>query len=152
MLLHLANGGAARISENRRIAWHFPETYISSFYGTRASYECSLLQHSYVKMDEKGFVEYTDVSDELNPVELTKHKSEPDYIKKAVNGAWGGGEAPIRASRGSGPDMPARISTWWTISARRTRRDGFPRRTRGRPRNTICRVWSPIKAPWKAGS
>ena len=97
MLLHLANGGAARISENRRIAWHFPETYISCFYGTEASYECSLLQHSYVKMDDKGLVEYTDVSDELNPIELTRHKSEPDYVKKAVNGAWGGTEAPIQA-------------------------------------------------------
>ena len=96
MLLHLANGGTARISENRRVAWHFPETYISCFYGTEASYECSLLQHSYLKMDEKGYVDYTDVSDELNPIELTKHKSEPEYIKQAVNGTWCNTEAPIQ--------------------------------------------------------
>ena len=96
MLLHLANGGTARISENRRVAWHFPETYISCFYGTEASYECSLLQHSYLKMDEKGLVDYTDVSDELNPIELTKHKSEPDYVKHAVNGTWCNTEAPIQ--------------------------------------------------------
>ena len=96
MLLHLANGGTARISENRRVAWHFPETYISCFYGTEASYECSLMQHSYLKMDEKGHVDYTDVSDELNPIELTKHKNELDYIKQAVNGMWCNTEAPIQ--------------------------------------------------------
>lgn len=96
MLMELSNGAIARISENRRIAWHVPETYITSFNCTKASYECSLMQHSYLTMDDKGLVDYTDVSDELNPMELTKHKDEPDYLKKAVNGEWTNTEAPIQ--------------------------------------------------------
>ncbi|MBR5868302.1 MAG: Gfo/Idh/MocA family oxidoreductase, partial [Clostridia bacterium] len=97
MLLKLSNNAVVRISENRRIAWHFPETYISNFHCTKASYECSLVQHSYVKMDDRGQVDYTDVSDLLNPIALTPHKHEPDFLQKAVNGAWGSGEAPIQA-------------------------------------------------------
>ncbi len=97
MLLKLSNGAIVRISENRRIAWHTPETYITSFNGTKASYECSLMQHNYVKMNEKGLVDYEDVSDLLNPFELTEHKFEQDYLKQAVNGKWGSAEAPIQA-------------------------------------------------------
>lgn len=97
MLLKLSNDAIVRISENRRIAWHFPETYITSFNGTKASYECSMVQHSYVKMDEKGRVDYEDVSDLLNPFEVTPHKHEPDFLKKVANGEWCGHEAPIQA-------------------------------------------------------
>lgn len=99
MLLSLSNGAVARVSENRRIAWHVPETYITSFNGTKASYECSLMQHSYLKMDEKGKVEYADVSDLINPIELSKHKNEPDFLQNAVNGLWGEGEAPIQLTK-----------------------------------------------------
>lgn len=96
MLLKLNTGAVVRISENRRIAWEVPETYITTYNGTKASYECSLMQHSYLEMDEKGKVKYNDVSDLLNPIELTKHKDEPDFMQKAVNGSWSAGEAPIQ--------------------------------------------------------
>lgn len=96
MLLKLDNGGIVRISENRRVAWHFPETYISTFNCTDASYECSLLQHSYVSMDEKGHIKYEDLSDQLNPSEVTAHKNEPDFMNRALNGEWQVGEAPIQ--------------------------------------------------------
>ena len=97
MLLKLSNGAIAKISENRRIAWNTPETFITSFNGTKASYECSLMQHSYLKMDSEGSVDFEDVSDLLNPFKLTKHKNDPDYSKNAVNGTWGSTEAPIQA-------------------------------------------------------
>ena len=96
MLIKLDNGGILRISENRRIAWHFPETYISNFHCTDASYECSLLQHSYVKMDEKGHITCGDISDEINPIEATAHKDDPDFMNKALNGELQVGEAPIQ--------------------------------------------------------
>lgn len=96
MLLKLSNGAIVRISENRRIAWHFPETYITCFNGTKASYECSVVQHSYVKMNEKGHVDFDDVSDLLNPIEMTPHKNEPDFMQKVSNGTWGAAEAPIQ--------------------------------------------------------
>ncbi len=95
MLLKMSDDSIVRISENRRIAWHVPETYITSFNGTKASYECSLIRHSLISQAEKG-VNYTDISDTLNPIELTKHKSEEDFIQKAVNGEWSQGEAPIQ--------------------------------------------------------
>lgn len=96
MLIKLDNGGIVRISENRRVAWRFPETYISNFYCTDASYECSLLQHSYIKMDEKGHIKYEDVSDLINPIEVTANKNEEDFMNKALNGQWQNTEAPIQ--------------------------------------------------------
>ena len=95
MLLKMSDGSVVRISENRRIAWHVPETYITGFYGDQASYECSLMQHSYIKYEEKNAV-YEDVSDLLNPIALTEHKADPDFLQNAVNGAWSHGEAPIQ--------------------------------------------------------
>ena len=41
-------------------------------------------------------VDYEDVSDLLNPIELTKNKQNPDFMQKAVNGEWSQGEAPIQ--------------------------------------------------------
>ena len=96
MLIKLDNGGILRISENRRIAWHFPETYITTFNCTDASYECSLLQHSYVKMDEKGHIVHEDVSDIINPCEVTAHKNEENFMNRALNGEWQNTEAPIQ--------------------------------------------------------
>jgi len=97
MLLKMSDNSIVRISENRRIAWHVPETYITSFNGTDASYECSIAQHSFVKMhaDGKTF-DFEDVSDLLNPIEVTKHKNEPDFTKKVFDGNWSTGEAPIQ--------------------------------------------------------
>ena len=43
---------------------------------------------------------YEDVSDLLNPIALTEHKGEEDFLQNAVNGKWSNGEAPIQiASR-----------------------------------------------------
>lgn len=95
MLMKLDNGAIVRISENRRIAWGVPETYISNFHGTKASYECSLVHHSYLKIGEDG-PEYEDVADVINPKELTLHKNDPDFVAKAVKGEWAAGEAPIQ--------------------------------------------------------
>jgi predicted dehydrogenase len=96
MLLKLANGGIACISENRRIAWNCPPTYISCFYGTAASYECSIAQHTYVRMPGEKVL-FEDVSELLNPVEMTAHRSDPDFFQKVVNGGWGNSEAPIQS-------------------------------------------------------
>lgn len=95
MLIKLSNGAIARISENRRIAWGVPETYISNFHGTKASYECSLIHHSYIKVGDPK-PEYEDVSDLLNPIELSKHKDDLEFVAKAVKGEWASGEAPIQ--------------------------------------------------------
>ena len=95
MMLKMSDGSVVRISENRRIAWHVPETYITGFYGDKASYECSLMQHSYIKYEGKTAT-YEDVSDLLNPIALTEHKAEADFLQNAVNGKWSGGEAPIQ--------------------------------------------------------
>ncbi|MBR2339676.1 MAG: Gfo/Idh/MocA family oxidoreductase [Clostridia bacterium] len=97
MLMKMSDDSIVRISENRRIAWHVPETYITSFNGTKASYECSMVQHTYVKMREGGVdVDYEDVSDYLNPIEMTKHKGEEGFMQKVVNSEWTAGEAPIQ--------------------------------------------------------
>ena len=95
MLMQLSNGAIARVSENRRVAWGCPESYIASFNCTAASYERSLDRHNYVTVPEKTPF-YEDVSDLLNPVEMTEHKNDPDYVEKVVQGKWAAGEAPIQ--------------------------------------------------------
>lgn len=94
-LMQLANGGIARISENRRIAWYCPMSYITNFHGTRGSYECSMAQHTYVRLPGKEAV-FEDVSALLNPAELTNNRNDPEFGNKFVNGAWSNDYAPIQ--------------------------------------------------------
>lgn len=77
MLLHLSNGGIARISENRCVGWRAPETYISQFYGAEGGYEFSVARHSLAKfiVEENHdpllphCVTMTDVTEKLMPKE-----------------------------------------------------------------------------------
>lgn len=72
MLLELSNGGIARISENRCLGWHCPETYINQFYGSEGCYEFSVARHSlcYWKPDDPYHVKLKDVTKELQPPAL----------------------------------------------------------------------------------
>ncbi|MBO5240481.1 MAG: Gfo/Idh/MocA family oxidoreductase [Clostridia bacterium] len=78
MLLHLSNGGVARISENRCVGWMSPETYITQFYGTDGGYEFSVANHHQTHWDPErpGKVIMKCVTDELQP------KSIADMIKE----------------------------------------------------------------------
>ncbi|MGI6653385.1 MAG: Gfo/Idh/MocA family protein [Christensenellales bacterium] len=97
-LLYLANGAVARISENRRIGWLNPMSYITCFHGTEGSYECSMAQHSYVRcIDGEGWFE--DVSALLNPIQLTEHKNDPEFGQKFIKGAWANDNAPIQSQK-----------------------------------------------------
>ena len=71
MLLHLSNGGIARISENRCVGWRAPETYISQFYGSEGGYEFSVARHHLAKFreDDCHKVTMTDVTEKLMPKE-----------------------------------------------------------------------------------
>lgn len=97
-LLQLANGAIARISENRRISWYSPMSYITCFHGTKGSYECSMAQHTYVRLPDEWAV-FEDVSELLNPIDLTSNRNDPDFGNKFVNGAWGNGYAPIQSQK-----------------------------------------------------
>lgn len=97
-LLQLANGAIARISENRRISWYSPMSYITCFHGTKGSYECSMAQHTYVRLPDERAV-FEDVSELLNPIDLTSNRNDPDFGNKFVNGAWGNGYAPIQSQK-----------------------------------------------------
>ncbi|MBR4675793.1 MAG: Gfo/Idh/MocA family oxidoreductase [Victivallales bacterium] len=86
-LMKLANGGTARINECRRIGYKAPSSYVSSFYGTKGAYQFSNAQHILTSLTEKG-VDLQDVSDEVNPIEMTAHKGEPDFKQKVANHVW----------------------------------------------------------------
>lgn len=86
-LMKLANGGTARINECRRIGYKAPSSYVSSFYGTKGAYQFSNAQHILTKLTEKG-VDLQDISDDVNPVEMTRHKDEPDFKLKVANHTW----------------------------------------------------------------
>jgi len=89
-LCQLANGGIARVSEFRRIGTYKPSSYISAFYGTRGAYEYSNAQHFFEKklFEDKEDVEFMDVSDLVNPVEMTQHKNDADFKAKVANNNW----------------------------------------------------------------
>ena len=86
-LMKLANGGTARINECRRIGYKAPSSYVSSFYGTKGAYQFSNAQHILTKLTEKG-VDLQDISDDVNPIEMTRHKDEVDFKQKVANHTW----------------------------------------------------------------
>ena len=91
-LMELACGGVARITEARGFGWAKPSSYISGFYGTKAGYEYSNAQHIFAQKDfnvpEKECVNFSDVSDYVNPEEMVSNKNLPDFKAKVANGMW----------------------------------------------------------------
>ena len=83
-LMQLANGGIARVSECRRIGYKAPSSYISGFYGTKASYQFSNAQHLVTTLTQEGVV-LNDVSDEVNPAKMTEHKQDGNYKNMVAN-------------------------------------------------------------------
>lgn len=86
-LMRLSNGGVIRINECRRIGWKAPSSFVSAFYGTKAGYQFSNAQHVYVKHTENG-VELEDVSDDLNPADMTANRELPDFKNRVANHEW----------------------------------------------------------------
>ena len=96
MLLELSNGGIARISENRCVGWHAPETYISQFYGTDGGYEFSVARHSFAHWNEErpGTVIMKDVTEQLQPPSIYNLiKSDYDQAIQTISGGGGFSEA-----------------------------------------------------------
>ena len=100
MLLQLSNGGIARISENRCVGWRAPETYISQYYGSEGGYEFSVAKHHLAKYrdDEPRKVTMTDVSEKLNPKELTAMIAEnyDSAIQSVADGFGFGLTSPVQ--------------------------------------------------------
>ena len=98
MLARLSNGGAARISENRRVAFGGPNTYISQFYGSEGTYEYSMLHHYFSHWDREDPKKLitTDVTRELQPGEVMKIINEPDAAQRISDGLGFFGESPIQ--------------------------------------------------------
>jgi hypothetical protein len=92
VLMRLANGGVARITEARGYGWAKPSSYISGFYGTKAGYEFSNAQHIFAVKDpscmNKERAILTDVSDYVNPADMVANKDSPDFKQQVANGAW----------------------------------------------------------------
>ena len=82
-LMRLSNGGIARVSECRRIGYKAPSSSIQSFYGTRGSYQFSNAQHVTQALTPEG-VELKDVSDYVNPAEMTKNNDGSLTFKNSV--------------------------------------------------------------------
>ncbi len=86
-LMQLSNGGAARINECRRIGYKAPSSYINGFYGTKGAYQFANAQHTVTHLTEKGVI-LEDVSALVNPVEMEKHRGEPDFMNRVANHEW----------------------------------------------------------------
>lgn len=100
-LMKLANGGIARITEARGYGYVKPSSYISGFYGTKASYEFSNAQHLLYERYQEGYrekVKLTDLSSYANPAAMTENSHLPDFKQRVANGEWQGDSfAPVQA-------------------------------------------------------
>ena len=92
VMMELANGGTARVTEARTFGWMKPSSYISALYGTEGGYEFSNAQHILVQKDwsgdEKEKVKLTDVSDYVNTDQMVENKNDPDFKNKVANAEW----------------------------------------------------------------
>ena len=91
IMMELANGGTARVTEARGFGWMKPSSYISALYGTRGGYEFSNAQHILVEKDmesEKEKVSLTDVSDYVNTKGMVENKQLPEFKNMVANGEW----------------------------------------------------------------
>ena len=97
-LMRLSNGGVARVSECRRIGHKAPSSCIQSFCGTRGSYQFSNAQHLTQALSPEG-VTLSDVSDYVNPTEMTRHNDGSLAFKHSVanHGYQWNDPAPIQA-------------------------------------------------------
>jgi len=102
MLMELSNGGIVRISENRCVGWHAPETYISQYYGTNGGYEFSVAKHHLATWDPAKNNPYSvtmkDVTKELLPERITNMLDEnyAEGIQKIAGGEGFFDIAPIQ--------------------------------------------------------
>lgn len=100
-LMQLSNGGIARVSECRRIGYRAPSSFISGFYGTKGTYQFNNAQHLVTRVVEGNHAEnkygekyiervnIKDVSDEVNPYEMTSAKNDSEDFKLMVaNHVW----------------------------------------------------------------
>jgi predicted dehydrogenase len=96
-LMRLSNGGVARVSECRRIGYKAPSSSIQSFYGTEGSYQFSNAQHIVQSLTPDG-VELKDVSDYVNPTEMTENNDGSTEFKNNVanHGYQWTGKSPIQ--------------------------------------------------------
>lgn len=74
-LFKMSKGGIARINEFRRVGTIKPSSYITGIYGERGAYECSGMQHMFVKGILPGQQEdIEDAGDLLNTCEYVEKK------------------------------------------------------------------------------
>ncbi|MBR5078578.1 MAG: Gfo/Idh/MocA family oxidoreductase [Victivallales bacterium] len=88
MLCQLSNGGVARISENRRLAFAGPNSYISQFYGSEGCYEFAVSHHYFShwsKEDRKKLI-MEEVTKELLPESVTAVLNNPDTPQRISDG------------------------------------------------------------------
>lgn len=95
-IFKMSKGGFVRINEFRRIGTIKPSSYISGIYGDKAAYECSAMQHMFVKgflpNDEKDI---EDPGELLNTYKFTKDGLKGDLKKSCIDWKYAVGYSPI---------------------------------------------------------
>lgn len=83
-LMELSNGGIARVAECRRIGYKAPSSFVSGFYGTKASYQFNNAQHLVTHLTKEG-VDLEEVSDTVNPSAMTENKTAENLKHQVAN-------------------------------------------------------------------
>ncbi len=80
-LFTMSGGGIARINEFRRVGCpHKPSSFITCFYGTTGSYECTADRHHLIRGVAHGDgTRIDDISDLVNTNYLTDRRKAPDF-------------------------------------------------------------------------
>ncbi|NLD86746.1 MAG: Gfo/Idh/MocA family oxidoreductase [Clostridiales bacterium] len=97
MLCSLSNGGVARISENRRVAWSGPNSYISQFYGSDGAYEFSVTHHYFAHWDKDDpqKLHLDEITEQIIPKGQFEALSDPNLPQRVCNGEWFRHSSPI---------------------------------------------------------
>ena len=98
-LFKMSGGSVVRVNEFRRVGINKPSSYITCFYGEKAAYECSVIQHTYqhgVASGEKPYIE--NVGDKVNTILCNQHLKDGvmDMAHDPISTDYIAGFAPIQ--------------------------------------------------------
>ncbi|MDF2725559.1 MAG: oxidoreductase domain protein [Paenibacillus sp.] len=109
-ILHMANGGTCRANEFRRIGIRKSTSYISTFYGTKGSYEYAFDNHYMMQVEGKE-MNVRNVSKLLNSVKLEEHRGDADFEWNIANGRYDGSSMSPIMNAARLPEQFAPISS-----------------------------------------
>ncbi|MDF2721553.1 MAG: oxidoreductase domain protein [Paenibacillus sp.] len=87
-LMYMSNGGICRANEYRRVGIKKSTSALTSFYGTKGSYEWAFDKHVFITTEDGKKMLYHNVDQLLNSVNFEAHRQDADFLNQVANGAY----------------------------------------------------------------